>query len=736
MLFGLRLWASVCLALYVAFWLELDNAFWAGTTAAIVCQPHLGASLRKGWYRMIGTVVGAVAIVVLTACFPQDRAAFLVSLALWGAASALLATILRNFAAYGAALAGYTAAIIASDQLGATGGVNGLAFSLAVARASEICIGIVCAGIILLLTDLGGASRRLASLFASVSAEIAGRFIGSLSLTGLDLSETQAVRRELVRQVTALDPVIDEALGESSRLRYHSPVLQAAVDGLFAAVAGWRTVAVHLAGLSHDEARQGADAVLQRLPQELRDTPLQGRPSRWLADPIELCRMCEALVRALVAFPARTPSLRLVADQAAEVFIGISQALNGLALLVDDPARRVPRRGGVRLRVPDWLPALVNALRTFLTIGAVMLFWIVTAWPDGATAITFAAIGVILFAARADHAYDIAIGFMLGSILTVAVAATVKFAVLPNVQTYVGFSLVIGLVLVPVGAFLALQWQPAIFTGVVTAFVPLLAPANPMTYDTQQFYNSAVAIIAGVGAAALSFRLLPPVSPALRTRRLLALTLRDLRRLAIGPIPGTPDDWQGRIYGRLTVLPDAADGLQRSQLVAALLVGTEIIRLCRIVHRFDLGAMLDTALEAVAQGNNAMATGRLARLDQALAARSGAGMERRRRCGRVAASLQSRRRLPNMPPISAPEGRGEIRRNQPFRRLRCADLVDDGGGMADRDRAAPVCGAFRTAALCLASGAVRFRGVYDRPVLDRPAFRALRAADGRRRSEG
>ena len=37
LLFGLRLWASVCLALYVAFWLELDNAYWAGTTAAIVC---------------------------------------------------------------------------------------------------------------------------------------------------------------------------------------------------------------------------------------------------------------------------------------------------------------------------------------------------------------------------------------------------------------------------------------------------------------------------------------------------------------------------------------------------------------------------------------------------------------------------------------------------------------------------------------------------------------------------
>jgi hypothetical protein len=71
LLFGVRLWASVCLALYVAFWLQLDNAYWAGTSAAMVCQPHLGASLRKGWFRMIGTLVGAVAIVVLTAWFPE-----------------------------------------------------------------------------------------------------------------------------------------------------------------------------------------------------------------------------------------------------------------------------------------------------------------------------------------------------------------------------------------------------------------------------------------------------------------------------------------------------------------------------------------------------------------------------------------------------------------------------------------------------------------------------------------
>src|SRR6195256_1998707 len=140
LLFGLRLWASVCLALFVAFWLQLDEPFWAGTSAVVVCQPQLGASLRKGWFRMIGTVVGATTIVVLTACFPQDRIAFLVLLALWCGFCAFAATAFRNFASYSAALAGYTAAIIAANNLGATGGARSDVFLLAVTRAGEICI--------------------------------------------------------------------------------------------------------------------------------------------------------------------------------------------------------------------------------------------------------------------------------------------------------------------------------------------------------------------------------------------------------------------------------------------------------------------------------------------------------------------------------------------------------------------------------------------------------------------
>jgi uncharacterized membrane protein YccC len=637
LLFGLRLWASVCLALYIAFWLELNNPYWAGTSAAIVCQPHLGASLRKGWYRLIGTLVGAVVSVLLTACFPQDRALFLGGLALWGAACAFAATLLRNFASYSAALAGYTVAIVAGDLLGATGGVNGdAAFLVAVNRASEICIGIVSAGIVLAGTDFGGAPRRLATLFAAISSEITSRFAGTLAAAGANFDDTQEERRELTRRVIALDPVVDEAFGESAQLRYYSPVLQTAVDGLFAALAGWRAVAVHLRTLSADQARQEADAVLQSVPEELRSPGRSGAgPAHWLGDPIGLRRICAAARRRLIALPTERPTRRLLADQAANLLAGMTRTLNGLALLVADPAHPVPRRGRRRLRVPDWLPALVNAGRAFVAIGAVELFWIVTTWPSGGTAISFTAIIVLLLAPRADQAYLAGISFLLGTLLNVVLAATIAFAALPGsgAETFAALSLIIGVCLVPIGALLAharRPWEIAMFTAMTITFMPLLAPTNQMVYDTVQFYNGTVAIIAGIGVALLSFRVLPPLSPAYRTRRLLALTLRDLRRLTTGRIPRTPEDWHGRMSGRLSALPDQAEPLQRSQLLAALSVGTEIVRLRRTVRRTDLGSELDTALEALRRGDIALAASRLDGLDDALAARPGAAALRAR----------------------------------------------------------------------------------------------------------
>jgi hypothetical protein len=92
------------------------------------------------------------------------------------------------------------------------------------------------------------------------------------------------------------------------------------------------------------------------------------------------------------------------------------------------------------------------------------------------------------------------------------------------------------------------------------------------------------------------------------------------------------------MYGRLSALPDQAQPLQRAEMLAALSVGTQIIQLRRIGPRIGLGSELDAALEALRRGDIALATDRLGRLDDALAARPGTAARRAR--GRILAMTE------------------------------------------------------------------------------------------------
>ena len=624
LLFGLRMWASVCLSFYVAFALELSEPSWAATTAALVCQPVLGASLRKSMFRMVGTVVGAIAIVVLAAFFRQDRVAFLVGLTLWCAASAFAATVLTNFAAYAAALAGYTAAIVAIDALGPVGSTNGIVFLFAINRSIEICIGIVCAGVVLALTDLGHSRRKLATECAAVSSAIMDGFTDCFAIASNNLDQFRGLRRELLRRVIALYPMIDAAIGEASDLRYRSAVLQRAVAGLMETISAWRKVAFAIALNGDAMTPSEANAVHELLPR----ARLSLNATSSAREPAELRDACCSAVRSLTRFDAETPIQRLLADNAAAGMLGMARALNGLTGVID-PRDVVGVRGTARLRVADWAPAFVNAARTLVAVGAISLFWIVSAWPNGVAAITFCAVIVILLPPLGDAAYSASVMFLQGTAMSAVLAAVVVFGILPKVTTFPTLCLALGLVLVPLGFLNARGWRPMFTFAAAVNFLPMLNVTNGMTYDASGFWNGAIAILAGIAFGVVAMLVIPPLSPAIRTERLLALTLADLRRLAKRASSGRQREWEGHGVARLLAMPDQAEPLERAELAAAVAVGKEILRLRRVAPRFVPGAMVNGALQAVAEGRSGEAIERLKDIDAHIAVLPLAGSGRR-----------------------------------------------------------------------------------------------------------
>jgi uncharacterized membrane protein YccC len=126
------------------------------------------------------------------------------------------------------------------------------------------------------------------------------------------------------------------------------------------------------------------------------------------------------------------------------------------------------------------------------------------------------------------------LSFLAGCALATVFAAIISFAVLPQMETFVGFSAAMAIFLVPAGALSAQRSHTALFVSMATNIVPLVAPVNAPRYDTIQFYNSALALYAGEGADAKGSA--PPCrrSRPAEARRLGAPCLRSPHRLA-GP---------------------------------------------------------------------------------------------------------------------------------------------------------------------------------------------------------
>lgn len=592
LLFGLRLAASVSLALYITYYLELQNSFWAATTAAIVCQPNLGASLQKGRFRAIGTIVGGLMMVAMLAVFPQQRDALLFCLALWCGVCGVAVVLLRNFASYAAALSGITAVIIFADTLANPD----TAFFLAVIRVGEICIGIASAGLVMVLTDFGAARQQLAGTLRGTAGQLRDGFLATLRQGG-ETPDLVAARRGLAGSLGLLHAQIDAAIGESSYLRSRAGNLQRMMDGLVGALVGWRNAGAHLT--LHSESRTSIRDLLVPLLERLDPAQLDHAPR-------QLRQAAEEVATQLETLPTSDGAGRIALDATREVVCGFAGLADAIFLLRE---RNSPRLALLRrpFVIADPLPALLNGLRVFLAVLLTSAFWVVSAWPNGAFAIVFAAIGTLVFGSFGDQARAFAKDYAIGAATMVGLGGVLYFAVLPGLSTFPALLALLFLLYVPLGVLQAGSWHNVAFLGMSIAALPLLGVGNPTSYDAAAYLNLALSIVTGTVIGTLFFTLLPMIPPQQRARRLIGLSLHDFRRLPQVPTAGTAARWAARLTRRAEALPPQATPEQAGSLMALLALGQAVLQLRALATDAPTGRALQHALDALAAGQVATA---------------------------------------------------------------------------------------------------------------------------------
>src|SRR3981189_660313 len=81
--FALRIWTAMMVALYAAFWLQLESASSAAVTVAILALQTRGQTYQKAAYRGLATIIGVIASIVIAALFAQSRSLFVIGFAGW-----------------------------------------------------------------------------------------------------------------------------------------------------------------------------------------------------------------------------------------------------------------------------------------------------------------------------------------------------------------------------------------------------------------------------------------------------------------------------------------------------------------------------------------------------------------------------------------------------------------------------------------------------------------------------
>jgi len=550
LIFSVNCFVATMLALWIAFRLDLKNPWWAMLTIYITSQPVTGALRAKAVYRLIGTMIGAAAMVAIVPNLVDAPELTVAAISLWVAFCLYVSLLDRTPRAYALALSGYTAALIGFPSVLNPDGV----FDTAIARAEEIMLGTACAALVhslffplsvltvllakqsALLADArrwiaDGLTRELTPAAQQDQRRIAAD-ITELAILGSNLPydtasqrPSQTVIRALDERLVALLPLLSTIEDRVGYLRCNGG-LPDNVETLLAGVAAW-------CGKSGGADRKEADRLRRACAAAL---PEIGPDSSWND-------------QMLVSLLARVDEL-----------IGSWQDCLELAALVRDPLapqdRHVHAILNQRAAKPlhhDHGMAALSALAAGLALLACSAFWIATAWPQGAGAVGLCAVICTLFAGF-DDPTPIMSTFIIGIVASIPLAGLYLFAILPAIDGYTWLAIALAPALIPIGILMAIPRFTAIGLALGVGLSFNLALQSNYAADMAAFLNSATAVVIGGLTGLAVTKLMRVVGAAAGARRLLRAGWRDLAALAERTFQPTRAEWASQMLDRVGLL--------------------------------------------------------------------------------------------------------------------------------------------------------------------------------------
>src|ERR1700730_4341976 len=500
-----EIWVALAVTLYVAFALELNSAAGVGTGLLILVGPTQGMVLSKAIYRIAGTLFGALIALILTSLFSQDRTMLIAVFSVYMACLVALATLLRDFRAYGCILAGYTVALISIADVDAPTAT----FTAMLDRVAVILLAVFVLAFVSAIFTAAASARSLQSKLRLATKDIVAMALATLDqrITP-DPSQSVAMSARLMPLRSEIGFSTPELLDGWARAKG----ARSALLGLFEAISAIQAVGLGLRNMS------AASSIVDDAISIMRKAIIAQHPEKWLAD-------IDALTHQAMEAEALSIDEAYVLDRCKFIIEVFRDVRDGL---LSNRVGRLPRRF-VSLPVhQDYIAAVLNGLRVGLAVGIVVLLAVLSGLPGSILMI----LGTIVFVSLGSVMHDpLAMG-RAALLMTPAVIITgtiYDFLIFPNISDYPLFIISLAPVVTMTCWLIKTGKGPmGIFYGVQS--ISLLSPANVQKLDPTAFVDTVAFLVAGSVCIFFSLLLIIPVDPGLRRLRLASAMARTLRR--------------------------------------------------------------------------------------------------------------------------------------------------------------------------------------------------------------
>ncbi len=548
--YALRNSLAMCLALWVAFVLELDEPYWALTSAAVVSFPTIGGVISKSIGRIFGSLVGAAASVAIAGHCLNDPWLFTLFIAAWIGLCTYVSNHYQNNVSYAFALAGYTAAIIAFGTVNVTDTQQ--IFDIAQARVCEVITGILCGGLMMMILPSTSDGEALLTSLRRMQLRLLEH---AAMLWQPEVTAQMRTSHEgVIGQILTMNLLRIQAFWSHYRLRRQNNLLNYLLHQQLRITSVISSLRRML--LNWPDRPANLMPVLTQLLDELRDPA---------TDKYRLARLLQQIApQDATDYRHRAFWLRL--RDFCWLYLRCNRWLLRLesATAVSDLQ---PPHVTSLARHTDSYEAAYNGLRTFLCIVIGCAYWINTQWDAGSAALTLTAISCVLYSSTPSPINSVST--LLKAVLLLSVACfVVKFGLMIQIDDFWVFCAFLFPILVTMQMlklqnppYAALWGQLIVFTG------SFLTVSNPPSYDYQSFINDNIGKIVGVLLAGLAFQILRPSSDKRKSRRII----RALRRDFIDQLSKKPQQsesqFESLIYHRISQLNQSQDQEARTWLL-------------------------------------------------------------------------------------------------------------------------------------------------------------------------